>query len=1104
MKRIAIFLAAAFVIAACGNNARKGPDVPVDDLRAGFQNPPQAARPQVWWHWMNGNITRDGIRKDLEWMHRIGIGGVHHFDAGTAVTPQIVDNRLVYMHDDWKDAFRYAICLADSLGMPVTIASSPGWSATGGPWVEPEDAMKKLVWRTATVKGGSRVECLLPEPFRSTGTFQDNTLVGANPLSGTNYTGPEYYEDIAVMAVKVPDGQKDMKDCSPLVTSSEGHFSVDMLTDGALGTCAFLPGSTEKKTQWIQYSFPEPVTVKSVSLGIGGDAVAFSSAHGSRFSLESSEDGNTFSKVCDLSAGPAYVNTVSIPETTARHFRIVAPLLSTEPDPLAAFLGIGPHKGDEIAEFILWPYTRVNRAEDKAGFSAEAHLANAPTPASAGEAYAGSAAVVDLTGRIDAKGKLSWDAPEGTWRIYRIGASLTGKQNHPAPAEATGLEVDKLSREAMGKYIRAYLDMYKEASGGLLGSNGIQYLLTDSYEAGIENWTSAMFEEFRTRRGYDLHPWLPALFGEVLDSPAATDAFLHDWRETLSELVAENYAQISDILRNEYGMAGGYFEGHEGTRAYVMDGIQGKKTAAVPMGAMWSSMAGTKYESDDRESSSVAHLYGQNIAAAESFTDAGNIMGSAYSYSPAKLKSVADYEMSAGINRFVIHESAHQPDDTHVPGLSLMGTGQWFNRHETWAEMAGVWIGYLSRSCYLLQAGRNVADILFYYGEDSDVSSEFAETPDGVPSGWQRDYCNPDALLNDIRVENGMLVSPGGTSYRLLWMDRNVEYMSLKVLRRIAEIAKAGVPVGGVRPLHPSSLADDPAEFEALVKDIWDNGRSNVYETRNLKECLNKAGIAPDAVLPEGFRYLHRDAGSTQVYWVNKPQQDNRNVTVSFRVSGLKPEVWHPDSGKMEEVSYRVKDGRTEVEIDMVPEDAVFVVFAGKGEDSFSAPVKVEADLLNVERPWSVEFQEGRGAPEEVAFSALSSFTESKEPGIRYFSGIATYRNSFIFDGEVPASAVLDLGQVNDIAEVYVNGTLCGTAWKAPYRVDVSEPLRRGENMLEIRVANPWANRIIGDQQPETREKVTWTDMRYYFPTSPLRSAGLLGPVKLSTTATHR
>ena len=500
------------------------------------------------------------------------------------------------------------------------------------------------------------------------------------------------------------------------------------------------------------------------------------------------------------------------------------------------------------------------------------------------------------------------------------------------------------------------------------------------------------------------------------------------------------------------------------------------------------------YDADDKESASVAHLYGQNVAAAESMTAPGQ-GGLAYSYHPGNLKYVADREMSSGINRFVIHESAHQPDDVHVPGMSLGGIGQWFNRHDTWAEMAGVWADYMARSCFMLQAGHSLADILYYYGEDSNVTAAFNRPPQ-IPSGYQWDYLNPDALLNQISFSRGKLVSVSGTAYKVIWMDRNVDYMSVPVLKKLLSLAEAGAWIGGVKPRFPASLTDNKAEFDTLVARLF--GRKNVVETNDLQAFLDEAGVEPDVILPEGFRFLHRTLSDSEVYWINKPSREDADVTLSFRTAGRRPTLWHPDNGTVEDVSYGVKDGRTEVKLHLVPDDAVFVVFSGKGKSSETIPVREESVALTVDGPWTVAFQEKRGAPATVVFDALGSYTDSDVFGIKYFSGVATYEKTVSLEA-VGGKMTVDLGQVCDLAEVYVNGEFCGTAWKQPYRVDVTKALKAGDNKLEIKVANVWPNRLIGDEQPGA-ERVAWTDSRAYRAEDPLRPAGLLGPVRLLET----
>lgn len=553
-------------------------------------------------------------------------------------------------------------------------------------------------------------------------------------------------------------------------------------------------------------------------------------------------------------------------------------------------------------------------------------------------------------------------------------------------------------------------------------------------------------------------------------------------------------------------MKGRYTESHEAGRAYVGDGMDLKATAEVPMSAMWVTAPWVPvgpdgqpdmsvYDADDKESASVAHIYGQNVAAAESMTAPGG-GGKSYSYHPGNLKFVADRELSNGINRFVIHESAHQPDDVHVPGMSLGGIGQWFNRHDSWAPMAGIWADYMSRSSFMLQAGKNVADILYYYGEDSNVTSVF-QRPPVIPAGYQWDYLNPDGLLNHISYSKGKMVSTGGTSYKVLWMDRNVDVMSVPVLRKIAALVKAGAWVGGVRPTRSASLTDDSAEFDALVARIWDSGHKNVVETKELSELLKAAGVAQDVNIPADYKFLHRTLADAEVYWVNKPAKDYQNITLSFRVSGLKPMLWHPDSGVKEEVSYVQKKGRTEVSLHLVPDDAVFVVFSGKADKEYAVKPEEVVDERPVEGTWNVVFQEKRGAPASASFEKLESYTESSDRGIKYFSGIASYTHTFEASAD-GLQTVLDLGKVADLAEVYVNGEYCGAAWKEPYRVDITKAVKAGKNTLEVKVVNVWVNRLIGDEQPGAT-RVAWTDSPSTPSNIPLLPAGLLGPVRIET-----
>ncbi|MCF0159211.1 MAG: glycoside hydrolase, partial [Bacteroidaceae bacterium] len=667
---------------------------------------------------------------------------------------------------------------------------------------------------------------------------------------------------------------------------------------------------------------------------------------------------------------------------------------------------------------------------------------------------------------------------------------------------------------AWKKYFDTYFDMYKDAAGGLMGEKGIQYVLTDSYEAGAETWTPAMLTEFKARRGYDMLPWMPVLTGQIIGSAEASEKFLWDWRKTHSELIAENYDRLTAFAK-ERGMKGRYSEAHENGRLYLVDGMDVKRTATYPMSAIWCYMVNSgggsslpMAEADIKESSSVAHIYGQNVAAAESMTAIGLGTNLAWNFYPRNLKQVADTELANGLNLFVIHESAHQPLDDKQPGLGLMIFGQWFNRHETWANHANVWMDYLGRSSYMLRQGHYVADVLYYYGEDNNITGLFGDYGNPVmPQGYSFDYLNADALTRLVEVKDGRLTTPSGMSYRILYLDKNVKTMSMPVLRKLAELAEQGAVICGYRPQQPASLADDALEFNALVDKIWNSGRKNVYFTAmEIEKVLKAEGVAPDflydtARIPE-MRYVHRTTADSEIYWVNKHDDQTVTTEVSFRVTGKVPEIWHPDNGQVERADYREVNGRTLVTLHLVPDDAVFVVFKQNATHQVLATTRAitqGGEEIPVEGAWEVSFQAQRGAPEKATFNELKSFTEQTDSGIKYFSGEAVYSKTLTINKKQFANHqnfVLDLGEVGVMAEVIVNGQNLGVVWKQPYLVDVTSALKAGDNQLTVKVINPWVNRLIGDAQPGA-EKLTYTSMPFYQANSPLVPSGLMGPVKI-------
>jgi hypothetical protein len=912
------------------------------------------------------------------------------------------------------------------------------------------------------VTGGKVQLIRMPAHFDTPGTYQ-NIADGGD--------AEHWYQHVATLAVKLPDAEKSMQEMGASVTASGGHFTVSELTDGDFSQDLELPMPAGGEYAWIQYSFDHPQMIRALTL-CGGQrrSIWRNTPPTYENRLEASDDGVTWRRVCDIPSACSQVLTMDIPATQARHFRLLV------------------RQKTKIPEFVLHGVVKVNHAEDKAGFAAPFDFADYVTPETSDPVLQ----VEDLT-LVDQGGRLIWNVPPGRWRIYRFGVSLTGKKNHPAPPEATGLEVDKLDPKAWEAYFKEFFRIYQGAP--------VQYVLTDSYEAGQMTWTGNMFQEFKERRGYSLFPWLPALTGVILRNTTETEQFLFDWRRTLGELMAENYDRLGGIARAA-GLKGRYAESHENGHVFVGDGMDLKRTADIPMSAIWMDNAGAgssipMAKADIRESASVAHIYGQNIVAAESFTTSG-AGGKNYSYCPENMKNTADIALSCGLNRFVIHETSHQPDDRHKPGLDLIGYGQWFNRHDTWAEEARPWMDYLARSSYLLQQGRFKADILYYYGEDNCITGLFGNQLPDIPAGYAYDFVNPYALQHAVFPLDGHLVTESGMNYKLLVLGPNCKTMTYTLLKRILYLAQAGIPVCGTLPERCASLTDHQEAFDLLLMQL-----KPLFLDMPVKAALKARGIEPDCMIPDDWAYVHRETDREDIWWIRNFSGAPASSVVLLRGGEGQPRVLDPVTGKARRITASTSpDGYRYFNLDMEADDALFVVIGKAPETQVPvAPVR-KVPVLTMKGPWNLSFDSGMGAPSTAVFDQLMSYTESADPAIRYYSGTVTYRKAFTLKKRhlrKAAAFEIDLGGVKNIARVKVNGFDVGVAWKAPFRLEIPTAyLHSGRNDLEVKVINLWPNRIIGDLQPGAGRKWTYTASNWYTADSPLLPSGLLGPVSVS------
>lgn len=1090
----------ALALEASQASAAPGSD---DALHAGFINPPNAAKPRIWWHWMSGNISSEGAKLDLDWMSRIGIGGVHAFSGGKLPEPIVVKTPIPFMSPRWRAIFRQSLEQARAADMEVGIAGSPGWSETGGPWVTPADAMKKYVWSETVIEGGRPSPAPLPLPPRTSGGFQ-----GAK----TGKSSVQAYGEAAVFAFPTPPLENPVVPVRWSRGNGPAVMAETIAGAPSEGQTITLAPDAPGQDTWLEARFTGPATIGAVSLSIQSGAMLIVEAQDASGALKVVAQGPIEVSAGPLAHGAPQQTLAFTPVSTERLRLRFQPLPATPLPPVAQMIPPPKTVTFGVSRLQLHSGARINGFEAKAGFapSIDDHAITAEAPAGA---RIDPTKVLDLTTRLRPDGVLDWTPPPGRWTIVRLGWSLTGAVNAPAEPGATGLEVDKLDAGAVRRYLDHYLSLYDQASGGALGPKGVSALLTDSWEAGVQNWTPAMLPEFRSRRGYDPTPWLPVLTGRVVKSADASERFLFDYRQTLKDLVVDNHHGVLAQGLKARGM--GYYTEVQGDypRA-IADGMTVKARADIPTAEFWYRNWSTQpgqpaLKADLEEAASAAHVYGKPLVAAEALTVAAPM--DPWSFAPGMLKPVADEIFARGVNRMLLHESHMQPLVDAKPGLGLYIFGQYFNRNETWAEKAAPWISYLSRTSYMLQQGQYVADVAYFYGEAHNLTELFKDRVNtDVPKGYAYDYINPEALLTLLSVRDGRLVTPSGMSYRVLFLPDTVRRLSLPALRKIRDLVNDGAVLVAKRPDGGLGMADDDVEIARLAAEIWGDGTpgrrlgsGRVYA--DLASALASEQVAPDVAFEPSasageLLTLHRRTQDADIYFVSNQSAAPQTLAANFRVKGRAPELWRAETGESRPLSYIQTPTGVRTTLALDPHDAAFVVLRKTAtQASRTAPTLESRTLTTLRGPWRVTFEPGRGAPANAQFDSLISWPASSDPGIKYFSGAAAYsrdvdvKRAWLKSGD---RLELDLGEVKEIASVSVNGKAVATVWHAPYRVDITGALKPGKNAVTIEVVNLWPNRLIGDKQPGAKP-VAVAPSSPYTATSPLLPSGLLGPVRL-------
>lgn len=1073
-----LLVAGGAPFAATARDAMSG-----DPLIDGFLRPPPEARPRVWWHWVNGNVSREGVLADLAWMKRVGIAGFTMFDAAFRFppTPVVVDEPLIFHSPAWREVVATTAAEAARLDLDFGVHIAGGWSESGGPWVQPQQAMKKLAWSETIVEGGRPLTVALPTPPDASGPFLDYP-------TAADLAEPRLYRDVAVVAFPAPE---EAEPPSPMARSNGGAVDADALADGSYATAHDF-SAPDGEPLILTYDYPRAWPVGSITVS-GSPGVP-------NGRVEVSEDGQSFKALLAL-PGPAEkgapVRTFGFAPVLARSLRVV---IDRPADGRVTLRQLAFRSG-----------ARVNRFEDKSGLGTLADHEAVATPPALPETAIASREVLDLSDRLAADGRLDWTPPPGRWVVQRFGYTLTGKRNGPATPAATGLEADKLNAAHVRSHLDGFFGPLLEAVGDNHGQRGLRHAIVDSWEAGQQNWTEAMPDAFRQRRGYALTAFLPALTGRIVDDAESSDRLLADFRATIGDLLADNhYAVVRDFVHGHglylYGESMGV------DLPTVGDGLRLKGLSDIPTGEFWAQVDNAPplptHVADIREAASAAHIYGRTIVAAEAFTTLDEVP--AWSMGPRDLKPVADRFLGEGVNRFIIHTSPHQPFLDRAPGITLRRYGQHFSRHEAWAEQAGGWLDYLSRSAFILQRGRSVADLAIFYGEGAPVAAPYRSglVPE-IPSGFDYDYVNAEVLA-DATVRDGRIVLASGASYRVLMLPPGVKRLSPELAGKFEALVRDGGVLLGERPIGAvGRVADEAsARLERSLDALWGAGgepdrrvgRGRVLRGLSAAEAFAHLDEAPDFLCSEKtVAWKHRRDGRTDIYFVADLGSEGGVKETSFRVSGATPEVWRAIDGGRTAVASRVEGDRTVVSLDLRPGEAVFVVFADARAAGTRPIPESPTPIARIEGPWRVTFQPGRGVSGRLTFDRLTSWTDQADFDVRHFSGVATYATTFQAPAVRSGRLLLDLGEVGEMGRVHVNGRALGVVWTSPFRLDITDAVRPGENRLEIEVANFWHNRLVGDLQPGVKP-VGFTTVSYYAAETPLRPSGLLGPVTLMRT----
>ncbi|WP_437919947.1 glycosyl hydrolase [Sphingobacterium sp. LRF_L2] len=1042
-----------------------------------FQVPPDSIRPYVYWYWINGHVSPSGVVQDLQAMKDIGIGGAFIGNIGLSKEEGTSYGDVKLFSPVWWEATQAAMETAGNLGITMGMFNSPGWSQSGGPWVRPEASMRYIGVRQECLEGGTKI---LKE-VKKTGS--DSTYLFS-------------------LAVPFKQMGRSIVNRPPVMKASPEIADLSMLVDGV--TNRFIPIGENEKMVTLDFKFLEDLRSQSLTLYPSSQpfaaTITLQAELNGAFETVYVSDFDRSNTNLQTGFNPQAVLSLSFPLVKSDRYRLIFTNISGIPSfseiSLSADPVIDHYMEKQLAKMHatplpLWDAYRWKKQEEP--FENKGII--------------DPLKVIRLDEFVRADGKLDWEAPLGGYSLIHYYSVPTGITNSPAAVEGRGLEIDKMDASKLDDHFDAFIgNVLKRIP--VNKRKTFKYMVADSYEVGSQNWTDRLFEKFHEIYGYDPLPYFPVLSGMPVGSVDASNRFLWDLRRLVADLVATEYVGGLRKIGNQHGLRL-WLEnyGHWGFPSeFLKYGGQSDEVA----GEFWNE--GDLGNIENKSASSAAHIYGKKRVWAESFTAGGG----EYSRYPALLKRRGDWVFTQGVNQTLLHLYIHQPDQLTNPGINAWFSTE-FNRKNTWFNASKSYIDYLRRCNYMLQQGNSVNDIAYFIGEDAPIMTGTRQPE--IPEGYDYDYVNAD-VIHKMFVRDNYLCLPGGASYRILVLPPLPE-MRPELLAKIKDLVYDGAVILGGAPLRSPSLEGYPYADEAVRKDaalLWGKkrpengirhvGKGLVIEGIDLSNALEYLGLNPDFTINgEGnICYTHRTSVGQEIYFITNQSEEKQKFTAAFRVGEGTPYWFDAVTGTVKKLTFENNAKGAEISLKLDVNESGFVVFDKHNESHTYLPLysfQEPSTIQQIDNPWTVVFKSMPTKQNQdftVQFKQLISWADHDDRSIRDFSGTAIYKNRFqIGRSEKNELLYLETDPIVGLATVRINGSPVGTLWTAPWRLDISDAVKEGDNSIEIEVVNTWKNSLIAQSKLPKEQQSLQIEINNYTPESLYDKAGLTGSVSIKT-----